>query len=75
MTKLKWQTGEPPEGELVIFEAVILQYPLGNSMVKTQDISYRIDDGMFCSLGEYSGINSDEVSRWVLYSDFLKVVE
>ena len=77
VSKLKWQTGEPPEDELVIFEVKIygnesngyLGYNEHGEMV---DVSGRhILDMDDCD----HIMSSDDVTRWVLYSDFLKVVE
>jgi len=75
--KLKWQTGELPEGELVIFEVKIYDseyngYLGYNVLGEMVDVSGRhILDMDDCD----HIMSSDDVTRWVLYSDFLKVVE
>jgi len=63
MNKLKWQTGEPPENELLIFEV-------------WDKNKYGQNEYIYSKVGYYPDNWYQNVSfRWVLYSDFLKVIE
>lgn len=68
--KLKWQTGEPPEDELVICELDDEDGPFEHCIARNINQRMLLGDD-----DEWSGWVAKHVSRWVLYSDFLKVVE
>ena len=77
MTKLEWQTGEPPEDELVIYEKkCILPHAewveTGTGHVADGEV---FPDTFIDDVDEIGKIYVTDIDRWVLYSDFLKVVE
>lgn len=70
--KLKWQTGEPPEDELVIYEVDEENIIEKNDYQIGKNHKGRMLEGY---MDKWQGWYSEDISRWVLYSDFLKVVE